>query len=349
MLPDDPVALGPRDRDFAARLVPYLRDRLGLAPPIEVTRFPGGRANLTYLAAGADREVVVRRPPFGPIPATAHDMEREHRVMTALSSTLPFVPRTVALCTDPAVTDRPFFVMERARGFVLREEWPAFLPDDWALRSRIAESFLAAIVELHAVDPGAVGLESLGRPEGFMDRQLRGWAQRCRDSSVGDGEPADRVFEWLVSQRVPPQRPAVIHNDLKLDNVMLDWDDPACIRAVFDWDMATLGDPLADLALVLTYWGDSDDDPIRHGGRLPITALDGFPRRRWVVDEYARRTGRDLSGARFYEVFGLVKLAVLCQQLLQRYRQGDSDDRRLLVYETQVPAIWREARRLAGV
>jgi aminoglycoside phosphotransferase (APT) family kinase protein len=348
-LPDDPVPLSSRDSEFATRLVPFLRQALGISEPVEVRRFPGGRANLTYLVVTPEGELVVRRPPFGPIPPKAHDMEREYRVMSALSTKLRFVPRTVALCTDGTVSDRAFFVMERAHGFVLREEWPAFLPDDTALRSQMAEGFLAAIIELHAVQPADVGLQSLGRPEGFMQRQVRDWAERSRNSAMGDQEAADRVFAWLATERVPGQLPAIIHNDLKFDNVMLDWDEPARVRAVFDWDMATLGDPLADLGLLLSYWGQSDDDPERFGGRLPITALKGFPSRACLVEEYSRRTGRDLSAARFYEVFGLVKLAVLCQQLLQRYRQGDSDDVRVEIYKTQVPAIWAEAGRLARV
>ena len=347
-LPDDPVPVGPHHADFIRRLKEYLSQELGLPAECEVKRFPGGRANVTYLVVAGEREVVVRRPPFGPIPPRAHDMEREYRVMTALGKVLPFVPRTLALCTNPLVTDRPFFVMERARGFVLREDWPTFLPPDPDLRRRLAESFLQAVVDLHAVDPGDVGLEELGRPEGFMARQVAGWTARCRDTLVDDGERPERVFSWLAAQEMPQQPAAIVHNDLKFDNVMLDWDDPTSVTAVFDWDMATLGDPLADLGLVLTYWGQPGDNPKRHGGRLPVTALDGFPGREWVIEEYARKTGIDLSAIRYYEVFGLAKLAVLCQQLLQRYRQGETDDARLAAYETQVPAIWAEADRLVG-
>jgi aminoglycoside phosphotransferase (APT) family kinase protein len=348
LLPDDPVPIGPRDEDFVARLKVYLSQELGLSTGADVKRFPGGRANVTYLVVDGVREVVVRRPPFGPIPPRSHDMEREYRVMTALGKVLPFVPKTLALCSNAKVSDRPFFVMERASGFVLRDEWPAFLSPDRELRRRMAESFLRVMAELHAVEPFDVGLEHLGRPEGFMARQVDGWRARCRDSLLDGDERPEQVFTWLAAQTVPAQPAAIVHNDLKFDNVMLDWDDPSQVRAVFDWDMATLGDPLADLGLVLTYWGCPGDDAERHGGRLPVTALDGFPPRQWVIDEYARTTGRDVSAIRFYEVFGLAKLAVLCQQLLARYRQGESDDARLAVYETQVPAIWREAHRLAS-
>lgn len=345
-LSDDPVRLSPRDAGVVRQLVPYLRQRLGLAGPVEVKRFPGGRANLTYLVVAGDKELVVRRPPFGPLPPRAHDMEREHRVMSALSTKLPFVPRTLHLCADRSVMGVPFFVMERVHGFVLREAWPAFLPDDPLLRLQITQSFLSVMVELHALDPADVGLESLGRPEGFMERQLKSWAERWYTSATEKEPKAERVLAWLETQKTPPQPPSIIHNDLKLDNVMLDWDAPGRVRAVFDWDMSTLGDPLADMALVLTYWGQPGDDPQRYGGQLPVSVLEGFPDRAWLVEQYAQRTGRDLSGIRFYQVFGLVKLAVLCQQLLQRYREGGSEDTRLMVYETQVPAIWREAHRL---
>jgi aminoglycoside phosphotransferase (APT) family kinase protein len=346
-LPDDPVPVGPRDDEFVRGLKDYLALEFGVSAAAEVSRFPGGRANLTYLVVDRDRQVVVRRPPFGPIPPRAHDMEREYRVMTALGKVLSFVPRTLALCTNPQVSDRPFFIMERAQGFVLRDDWPAFLPPDPELRRRMAESFLQMAADLHAVDPADVGLENLGRPEGFMSRQVAGWAARSRDTLLGADDRPEQIFAWLAVQEIPPQPPAIVHNDLKFDNVMLDWHNPAVITAVFDWDMATLGDPLADLGLVLTYWGDPADDPQRHGGSLPVTALDGFPTRQWVIEQYTGITGRDLSAIRFYEVFGLAKLAVLCQQLLQRYRQGETDDPRLAVYETQVPAIWTEAHRVA--
>ncbi len=346
-LPDDPVDIGPRDEDFVRRLMGYLAQELGLSTTADVKRFPGGRANLTYLVVDGDREVVVRRPPFGPIPPRAHDMEREYRVMTALGKVLAFVPRTLALCTNQQVSDRTFFVMQRAQGFVLRDEWPAFLSSDPQLRRSMAESFLEMVADLHSVDPVDVGLENLGRPEGFMRRQVTAWAARCGDTGLGGDERPEQVFSWLAGQEIPPQPPAIVHNDLKFDNVMLAWHNPAEITAVFDWDMATLGDPLADLGLVLTYWGHPGDDPQRHGGLLPVTALNGFPTRQWVIERYADLTGRDLSAIRFYEVFGLAKLAVLCQQLLQRYRQGETDDPRLAIYETQVPAIWTAAHRMA--
>lgn len=346
-LADDPIPLDVRDAEVARRVVPYLRDVFGITGPIDVKRFPGGRANLTYLVSTADRGLVVRRPPFGPLPPRAHDMEREYRVMTALSAKLPFVPRTLHLCTNLSVMGVPFFAMERAHGFVLREHWPSFLPDDPDLRFQIAQSFLQIMIDLHDVDPADVGLQSLGRPEGFIARQVKNWAERWRSSTTAEERVAERVFSWLEVQKLPAQRPAIIHNDLKLDNVMLDSDAPGRVRAVFDWDMSTLGDPLADLALVLAYWGELGDDPQRYGGRLPVTVLEGFPGRGWIIDQYADRTGRDLSAVRFYQVFGLVKLAVLCQQLLRRYREGRSEDIRLAVYEIQIPAIWREAHRLA--
>lgn len=343
---DDPVDLSGDETPMVRRMVAHLRSAIGLDDPVDVRRFPGGRANLTYAVTAGERELVVRRPPFGPLPPRAHDMPREHRVLSALSERLPFVPRPVYLCTDPAVIGVPFFVMERVHGFVLRDRWPGFLPEDPGLRGRIAGSFLATVVDLHRLDAAEVGLDSLGRPEGFMDRQVRGWTGRWHDSALDADPNADAVLAWLSERHFPPQSAAIVHNDLKLDNVMLRGDDPGRVRAVFDWDMCTLGDPLADLGLILTYWGEPADDPAVYAGRLPITALPGFPGRDWLVEEYARRTERDVSAIGSYHVFGLVKLAVLCQQLLRRYLDGGSHDARLAEYETQVPAIWAEARRL---
>lgn len=328
---DEPV---PADPPFAVALLDHLRPRLDLGAAAELLRFPGGRANLTYLVRDGDREVVVRRPPYGELPPRAHDMVREHRALSALAPLLPFVPRPLLLCEDPAVIGAQFLVMERRRGHVLRDEWPA-AGGGADVRRRLSVSFTQVVVRLHGVDPAAPGLAALGRPQGFVDRQIRGWAQRWRDV----GEPsadADAVFAWLAAQPVPEQAPAVVHNDLKLENVLLDAADLSRIVALFDWDMCTVGDPLVDVGTLLAYWAEPGDDPALYGGRLPPTALPGFASRAELVAAYAEATGRDLRDLRVYRVLGLVRVAVLCQQLLRR-------DPRLEVYRTQVPALLRLA------
>lgn len=344
---DETADIGlPEDRETAAHAIPYLREQLGLPPPLTMRRFTGGRANLTYLVRHRDGEVVLRRPPFGHVAPGSHDMVREHRVLQALSKVLDVVPRPLHLCTDEDVLGAPFFVVERRTGVVIRDHWPQELGGRPDARRQVSDAFLRAVVELHALDPDAVGLGSLGRPRGFMQRQFVGWRTRWCDAARSDGSDVDDVFGWLSRQNLPPQRPAVIHNDLKLDNSMFAVGEPGRLVAIFDWDMCTLGDPLADLGTILTYWGEAGDDPDLHGGALPPTALPGFWSRRELVDAYARATGVDVSAIAAYEVYGWMKLAVIGQQLLRRYFDGHSSDVRLEAFRVRVPAILREVRRL---
>lgn len=340
---DEPTPLALRELTFGPALAAFLADRLGLPEPIEILRFPGGKANLTYLVRSGTAEVVVRRPPFGDLPRGAHDMVREHRAVAALAPHLPFVPRPLLLCDDPDVIGAPFFVMERLHGVVLRERWP----DGGGgpqVRARLSAAFLDVVVDLHAVDAVAVGLSDLGRPDGFMARQIAGWGQRGGETvDPADAARAGRVFAWLASRPASAQPPTVVHNDLKLDNVLLEAGDLSSIVALLDWDMCTRGDPLADLGTLLAYWAEPDDDPAMYGGYLPPTHLPGFARRLDLCEAYAQRTGRDLGDLRTYAVFGLAKVAVLCQQLLRRYEVGQSDDERLAAFRDQVPALWRRA------
>jgi len=342
------VPLTASERAMLSRLGAYLSRVLGLDAYASIQRFAGGRANLTYEVRGRDEVLVVRRGPLGDLPPAAHDVAREHRVMSALAPSLPFVPRIRHLCEDPSVIGAPFLVMERRYGEVLRQTWSPRLAPDPVLRHRIVDSLLDRITELHAVDANAVGLTDLGRPEGYMQRQVAGWQHRWERAARREVPAAGQVFEWLTGRLVtlPPQNPVIVHNDLKLENVMLDPIDPARVGTLLDWDMCTRGDPLADLGLLLAYWGQSGDDPIVYGSDPPLTALTGFPSRDWLVAEYASRTGRDVTEIGFYRIYGLVKWAVLGEQLLNVNLAADEPDPRVREYEKQVPALFREARRL---
>lgn len=346
---DQAVPIRTEDLPIVEGIVPYMRQRFGLDGEITVQRFPGGRANLTYLVSSEGDEFVVRRPPLGDIPDKAHDMQREYRALRALSSAVGFVPRPLDLCTDGSIAGADFFVMERVRGLVVRDRWPTGLPNAPELRRRMAETYLSTLVALHSVPYDDIGLAEFGRPAGFVERQINGWERRWHVASDRDGVPVEDLFDWLRAQTLPTQPPTLIHNDFKLDNIMFSVDDPAKVVAVLDWDMATVGDPLVDVGTSLVYWAERDDSPGRHGGALPPTALPGFPDREWFIDVYADATGRNLSSIRFYEVFGLVKIAVICQQLYRRYLDGGTYDERLSVYEDQVPAMLQAARELVDV
>jgi aminoglycoside phosphotransferase (APT) family kinase protein len=291
-------------------------------PIVSVAQFPGGHSNLTYLIRTPAGEMVLRRPPLGPVAPKAHDMAREARLLQALSPLFPPAPRVLGVCEDPQVLGAPFFLMDRRHGIVIR----GVLPEAFASATgRISEAFLETLVQLHSLDPARV---PVGKPEGFLARQVQGWAERWRRARTGEVEPMERIIAWLDHHLPPSPPPAVIHNDYKLDNLMFDPDDPARVTALLDWEMATLGDPLADLGLALAYWAHAEAPGLGVVSRAP-----GFWTRDQLVDEYARRTRRDVSGLAYYEVLGVFKLAVILQQIYYRYAQGQTRDERFRSFD----------------
>ena len=298
-----------------ARLAGYLRGRLeGAERPLHVSQFHGGRANLTYLLDYGVAQYVMRRPPLGPVAPSAHDMRREYKVLSVLYRAFPHAPRAHLLCTDEGVIGADFLVTERRRGQVVRRELPSVYREQVDAPQRMSAALIAALAQLQAVDYEALGLGDLGRPAGFLERQVGGWYRRWRrvltlgeESQLADELPAaamDELQDWLALAR-PVSGPAtLVHNDFKLDNVMLAQGDPGRIVAVFDWDMCTLGDPLADVGALLTYWTEVSDPPQRSSGRMmPIDAR--FWRREELLARYAELSGRDISQAHYYHVLGL--------------------------------------------
>ncbi|HYG65832.1 MAG TPA: phosphotransferase family protein [Thermoanaerobaculia bacterium] len=334
-----------------AFLEAWLRGRLPDLPdsPLEVEQFPGGHSNLTYLLRLGDRELVLRRPPAGSKVKTAHDMGREHRVLSRLADLYPKAPRALAHCDDPSVIGAPFYVMERVRGVILRGSRPPkgvdLTPERMRLLSTAAVDGLA---ELHAVDFRAAGLGDLGRPEGYVERQVRGWTERWVASRTDDVPDIDRAAAWLADHLPPGLTPtALLHNDYKYDNLVLSG-DLSEIVAVLDWEMATVGDPLMDLGTSLGYWIDADDEPAMHALALGPTALPGNLTRAEVVERYAARSGRDVSGILFHYVYGLLKVAVIVQQIYYRYKQGLTRDERFAAFLEVVRVLGRTAALAIG-
>lgn len=283
----------------------------------------GGRSNLTYLVSDGTNEWVLRRPPLGHVLPTAHDMSREFTVLAALVTTDVPVPRAVALCMNEDVLGASFYVMERVHGRVIRDKADAAQLDAQAARAASA-ALVDVLARIHAVDYEAVGLGDWGRPQGYVERQVRRWAKQWEASKTRPLEGLEETMRWLAAN-VPTvaQTPSIVHGDYRLDNVMLDTDDPAEIVAVFDWEMSTLGDPLADLGLLLVYWNEVDDTarsavPVAQG----VTDGPGFYGRRDVAEEYARITGRDLSELSFYVVLAYFKLAIVLEGIHTRYTMG---------------------------
>ncbi len=327
-----------------ARVATFLRDRLPACdiPGLDLSRDPlvdqfhGGHSNLTYLLRYGGVELVLRRPPLGPLPPTAHDMAREHRWLDAIHPHFPLAPRTYLLCEDPGIAGAPFYVMERRHGLVIRADEPPQLADRPEARRRASRAMVETLAALHAVDVASHGLAHLGKPAGFVERQVRGWTERWQRSKTDDLPEMETLADWLL-QQLPPNAdpPAIVHGDFKLDNVMLDPSDAGRLVAVFDWEMTALGDPLVDIGIFLAYWAQ--------GRRLEpndalgsVTNRPGWFSRDEVLECYAANSGRDLSRIHFYEAFAFFKIAVVIQQIYFRYKRGQTTDERFAKFDVRV-------------
>jgi aminoglycoside phosphotransferase (APT) family kinase protein len=289
-----------------------------------VALIAGGKSNLTYRVASDAGEVVLRRPPLGHVLPTAHDMAREFRVQSALYGTGVPVPRMFCLADSSGVLGVPFYLMERVVGHVCRDRLPPGYADSPAGRAAVGGALIATLARLHAVDPAAAGLADFGRGAGFMQRQLRRWSAQWDSSRTAELPALDALREGLAAA-VPEQAAVtIVHGDYRLDNTILHPARPGEIAAVLDWEMSTLGDPLADLGALLAYWSEPDDDDVLAAARVvpSVTATDGFPRRAEVIQRYAELTGFDVSGIAWYLAFAYFKLAVVCQGIAARAAGG---------------------------
>lgn len=337
------------DLDRAA-LLDYLDRHLpARAGRVEIEQFPHGHSNLVYLVRTQTRAYVLRRPPLGPVAPKAHDMAREYRVLHAVHPHFHEAPQVFLLCEDPAVIGSAFFLMERRHGVVIRDSVPPELASVPDLPRRASEAFLDGLVRLHSIDASQPALAALGKPEGFIERQVRGWAGRWSRSKTEDYSEMEAVIRCL-HESLPPSGPAtLVHNDYKLDNLMLTASGD-CVAAVLDWEMATLGDPLADLGLTLCYWTwaavAAQDDP--HPATPNVTSQPGWFTRDELLDRYARQTGRDLTHIRYHEILGIFKLAVILQQIFYRYHLGQTADERFRTFDRRVRGLIRLAASLIG-
>jgi aminoglycoside phosphotransferase (APT) family kinase protein len=346
---DPPETIAIRDgEDFDhARLAEYLKGKLPDSDrSLEVIQFAGGHANLTYCLRYGDVEYVLRRPPIGPVAPGAHDMGREYRALSVLYKEYPFAPRAYVYCEDSAIIGAPFFVMERRHGIVVRRSIPAEFGSgkDAAINRRISEVIVDTLADLHRVDPRAVGLDKIGKPEGFMRRQIDGWMARYQRAKTKEMPVADEMCRWL-SERLPASPLAtLLHNDWRLDNMMLKSNSPEC-EAVFDWDMCTLGDPLADLGTLLTAWLEAGDGLPDSGQVTMPSMVPGFMTRTEAVARYGKRRGVDVSTLPYYYVFGLFKMAVVLQQIYHRYHLGQTKDPRFALFEQGAEALFVKSKQ----
>lgn len=333
----------------AVRLAGFLRDRLeGTDAPLTIRQFAGGHANLTYLLGFGDAEYVLRRPPKGTKSVSSHDMGREYKVLSVLYKAFPLAPRALLYCDDADVIGAPFFIMERRRGTVVR----GFIPEEYGggedavMNRKLSETLVDSLVAFHAVDYRTVGLDGIGKPEGFMKRQVEGWTKRYARARTKEIACVDDLTGWLADKRPEAVEFTLVHNDWRLDNIMLDPSDPCRVTAVFDWDMCTLGDPLADVGTLLSLWleeGESFGQEAIMPSNVP-----GFMTRSEAVERYGKASGRDMSGMSFYRVFGLFKMAVIAQQIYFRFHKGETADKRFrhfgMAAEFLIMMAWGEAQ-----
>ncbi|MBI2425380.1 MAG: phosphotransferase family protein [Candidatus Hydrogenedentes bacterium] len=325
---DEPKPIREGEELDLATLETYLKDTVKeLSGAVSLKQFPGGFSNLTYSLTVGDRDLILRRPPFGSKVKSAHDMGREYRVLHALHPVYPAAPRPLLLCNDTDVMGCPFYVMERIKGVILRGKKPAGFSTSPEETGVICKSLIKNLADLHAIDYEKIGLGDLRKEGSYVQRQVEGWIKRYGDSQTDEIAAIDEVAKWCHAHMPADSEAALIHNDYKFDNVVLAADDLSRIIGVLDWEMCTIGDPLMDLGTSLGYWMEPRDTTI---GVVQcfMTTEPGAPTRAEVADHYAALTGRNVSNMQFYYVFALYKLAVIVQQIYFRYKKGLTKDER---------------------
>jgi aminoglycoside phosphotransferase (APT) family kinase protein len=326
----------------------WLRERMpGLEGELQVLQFPGGHANLTYLLRFGKRELVLRRPPLGPVAPRSHDMEREYRVLSKLADHYAPAPHAYAFCNDTSLIGAIFVVMERRKGTIIRSSVPPEIDRHPDGRRRASFALIDAMADFHDVDYRAIGLEDLGKPEGFAERQVHGWKGRWDRAKDVELPLFEEVYAWLVENLPQTSASTLVHNDLKFDNAMIDPANPDRVVAVLDWDMTTLGDPLIDLGTLLGYWAQAGDPPER-GATTAVTAQPGFPTRSEISERYAERRRVDLARIPWYEAFAHWKTAVVLQQIYIRYVRGQTQDARFAELGPRVPVLVEIASDVAA-
>jgi len=331
----------------AAQIGDYLRGKLpGSEGPLEIKQFRGGNANLIYLLRYSDAQYVLRRPPVGRLAPGSHDMKREYKVLSRLPRRYPLAPQAFMLSNEPDLIGAPFLVMEYRPGIVIRRDLPSVLATDQDACRRLGNTILSALSSLHAVDPEAAGLGDLGKPDGYLLRQLDGWGRRWEAVSEGPHPDVEHILKWLSDNLPNSASVTLLHNDFKLDNMLLDPDDPTRCIAVVDWDMCTRGDPLVELGFLLNYWGEaSDPEEWLKAASMP-TWHQGFPSRQEAIAEYIAHTGAKVEALPWHRVFGAFKLAVILQQIWGRFLRGESTNPRFENFGWRVDTLLSKSRQL---
>jgi aminoglycoside phosphotransferase (APT) family kinase protein len=348
-MPEDTIAVREGEQLDWARIEDYLRAHIPSigAGTIAVRQFPAGISNLTYLVRIGGWEGVLRRPPFGPIAPKAHDMQRESNLLRHIHPVFPLAPESYLFCADLDLIGVPFYVMERRRGIILDDTFPSGITPTPELCQRISTSAVDTLVQIHAIDWQTAGLDDFGHPTGFLDRQVKGWTQRYVRAQTDEIPQVEALMQWLVEHTPTSPAATLIHNDFKLNNILMHTQDLAQPVAVLDWEMATIGDPLFDLAITLAYWVQSDD-PEELQSLIPtVTTRPGFISRIQFMERYSAQSKRDLSSMHFYMTFAYFKQAVILQQIYVRWKRGQTQDGRFAVFGSHIRTLIQYAAQLA--
>lgn len=346
---DQPQAVRSEDALELDRLLPWLREHIPDLADAEprVAQYPGGASNITYALDFGNRTLILRRPPFGTRPKSGHDMGREYRVMSGLHGHFP-VPEPLAASDDESIIGAPFYVMEKLEGIILRRDLPDGLTLDAAAAGRLCSDFWQTLIDLHELDPERVGLADLGRPEGYVARQVRGWNQRYARAATEDAPEAGAIMRWLDEKQRPENgRASLIHNDYRFDNVVLSPDEQLRIIGVLDWEMCTVGDPQLDLGCALAYWIEAGDDEELAAIRMQPSHLPGMMTRDEVLAFYEKQTGQKVEDPAFLIAFGLFRLAVIAQQIYYRYAARQTSNPRYRDFGPMVHLLVKRAARVA--
>ena len=331
-----------------AAIMPFLKSQIADLPsgPIELRQFSGGASNLTYLLTVGGREMILRRPPSGTKAKSAHDMGREFRIMQRLKPHFP-CPTPLAYCEDEALIGSTFYVMEKLTGIIVRRDPPKGLSYSPEQARQLCHNLLDMQIRLHTLDYQAAGLDDLGKPEGYVGRQIKGWCERFEKAWTDDVPRCEGLMAWL-KQHQPDDCPrsALIHNDYRFDNVVLSPSDNMSIIGVLDWEMATLGDPLMDLGSSLAYWVEAGDEPRMQALRMQPSQLPGMLTRQQVVDYYSEKTGIAVNNPDYYYVFGLFRLGVIAQQIYYRWKMGQTKNPKVQMYGMFVTVLSEVAQNV---
>ncbi|MCM3586177.1 phosphotransferase family protein [Mesobacillus maritimus] len=304
---------------------------------LEVRQFSAGHSNLTYQLKVGDWEAVLRRPPLGPVAPKAHDMEREHKIISEIHPLFSPAPNPILFSDDPSIVGSPFQLMERKHGIVLDTTFPKSIEPTEETCKRISEIMVDRLAELHSIDYKQTKLGEISKPEGFMERQVYGWIGRYERAKTDEIKEATLLTEWLAKHVPEKHQAAIIHYDYKLNNTMFNHELTEMV-GLFDWEMTTVGDPLADLGVALGYWLQSDDPELLKNGfsKPSVTVNPGFLTRDEFIERYAKKSGRDVTNINFYLTFAYFKLAVILQQIYYRYKKGQTNDHRFANFNETV-------------